>query len=174
MVARYGATGAVAYAFYLALGRPTDPFDLVTGAASACLVAAVLGNVAFERPPSRATAAAVLRSVVFLPRLLAAVVRANLSLTAVVLNPRLPVAPSVVRIPAPEGAVARALLANSITLTPGTVTLDVTDDELVVHALTEASREELLDGALVRSVAAVTGADPTAASIREETVGDLP
>lgn len=49
------------------------------------------------------------------------------------------------------------LVANSITLTPGTLTLDIADDELVVHTLTEASRTELLEGSLARSVAFVMG-----------------
>ncbi len=167
-VARFGGTALVAFAFYLVLGDATDPFDLVTGLASAAVVAAVLGGVTFERPPSRGTATSLLRALAFLPMLLLAVVRANLSLTAVVLNPRLPIDPAVVRIPAPEGAVARALLANSITLTPGTVTVDVVDDELVVHALTEASRTELLEGGLARSAAFVTGAatDERATGVR--------
>jgi multicomponent Na+:H+ antiporter subunit E len=159
-VARFAGTAAVAFAFYLVLGDPTDPFDLVTGLASAVVVAAVLGGVAFERPPSRGTVAAGLRAVLFLPVLLVAVVRANLSLAVVLLRPSLPIDPAVVRIPAPEGAFARALLANSITLTPGTLTLDVDGDELVVHTLTAASREELLEGSLARSVAFVTGGWP--------------
>jgi len=154
---RLGSTAAVSFGFYLALGDPTDPFDLVTGVVSAAVVAVVLGGVAFERTPSVGTLGTVLRSAVFLPVLLAAVVRSNLALTAVVLDPRLPVDPAVVRVPAPESRFARALLANSITLTPGTLTLDVVDDELVVHALTEASRTELLEGSLARWVAFVTG-----------------
>jgi multicomponent Na+:H+ antiporter subunit E len=158
--ARLAGTAVVAFGFYLALGDPGDPFDLATGAVSAAVVAVALGRIAFERPPSRATLASVLRAVVFLPALLVAVVRANLALVAVVLDPRLPIDPSVVRIPAPDGRFARALLANSITLTPGTLTIDVTDDELVVHALTDASRADLLDGGLARWVAFVTGEPP--------------
>jgi multicomponent Na+:H+ antiporter subunit E len=161
--ARFGGTAAVAFAFYLALGDPTEAFDLVTGLVSAVVVAAVLGQVAFERAPSVGTVRTALRAALFLPGLLVAVVRANLSLAAVVLDPRLPIDPEMVRVPAPEGALARALLANSITLTPGTVTVDVTDDELVVHALTADSRAELLEGGLARSVAAVTGETPRGA-----------
>jgi multicomponent Na+:H+ antiporter subunit E len=123
----------------------------------------------FERPPSRATVSSLLRAVVFVPALLVAVVRANLALVAVVLDPDLPIDPAVVRLPAPEGTVARALLANSITLTPGTLTLDIVDDELVVHTLTEASRTELLEGSLVRSVAFVTdGVRPDAPAVHTE------
>jgi multicomponent Na+:H+ antiporter subunit E len=162
-VARFGGTGAIAFGFYLALGDPTDSFDIVTGLVSAAVVAAVLGDVVFERPPSTGTIAAFVRAAVFVPVLLFGVVRATLSLAAVVLRPSLPIDPSVVRIPAPEGRFARALLANSITLTPGTVTLDVADGELVVHALTSATRDELLEGSLARAVAFVAGETATAA-----------
>ncbi len=154
-LARAVATGAVALAFYLALGDPTDPFDLATGLVSAAVVAGVLGRVTFERSPSAWTLVTIARAAAFLPRLLVAVVRANLSLAAVVLDPRLPIDPAVVRLPAPEGAVERALLANSVTLTPGTLTVDVTDDAVVVHTLTAGSRAGLAEGSLQRAVAGV-------------------
>jgi multicomponent Na+:H+ antiporter subunit E len=166
-------TGAVAYGFYLALGDPTSPFDLATGLVSALVVAGVLGRVTFERSPSVETLGSLARSVFFLPRLLAAVVRANLALAAVVLDPRLPIDPAVVRVPAPEGTVARALLANSITLTPGTLTVDVTDDELVVHTLTAASRADLESGSLRRAVDAVCGASSSGAKVSNENDVDV-
>jgi multicomponent Na+:H+ antiporter subunit E len=149
---RFVATFVVSLAFYLALGDPTKPFDLVTGVASAAIVAALLSRVAFERDPSSLSVRRLARAVVFLPYLLVAVVRANFGMAAVVLDPRLPIDPQMVRIPAPEGRLARALLANSITLTPGTLTVDVTDDELVVHALTDRTRADLLSGDLQRAV----------------------
>ena len=170
---RVAGTGVLAFAFYLALGDPTDPFDLVTGLASAAVVAWVLCDVTFERAPSRTTVGTALRAAVFLPGLLWAVVRANVALAAVVLDPRLPIDPAVVQIPAPESPLGRALLANSITLTPGTLTLDVVDDTLVVHTLTAATREGLLEGSLARSVAFVTG-EPTdpAAPVDPAVTGD--
>jgi multicomponent Na+:H+ antiporter subunit E len=167
------ATFGLALAFYLALGDPTDPFDLVTGVASAGIVAVVLSRVALESDPTRGTVGSVLRAVLFLPYLLYAVVRANLAMAYVVLHPALPIEPSVVRVPAPERRLARALLANSITLTPGTLTVDLTDDELVVHALTAGSRAELEAGALARAVAFVTdgraGASAGATDLAEGT-----
>lgn len=154
------ATGLAAYAFYLALGDPTDPFDLATGAVSAVVVAWVLGGVALPNTPSRATAQALVRAAVFLPLLLVAVVRANLSLAAVVLDPRLPIEPSLVRVPRPADPVGTALLANAITLTPGTLTVDVEDDYLLVHALTADTRAEIVGWPVVRAAAFVTGSDP--------------
>ncbi|KAB1190633.1 hypothetical protein GJR96_16385 [Haloferax sp. MBLA0076] len=154
------ATSLVAFTFYIFLGDPTDWFDIVTGAVSAVVVALVLGRVVFEHPPTVRTVGTLARAMVFLPYLLFAVVRANLSLAVVLLDPRLPIDPSVVRIPAPDGRLATALLANSITLTPGTLTIDVDGDDIVVHTLTDATREELLAGGLARAVGFVVGHSP--------------
>ena len=62
--------------------------------------------------------------------------RSAAQVARIVLDPRLPVRPTVVRIeddlPHP---VARLTLAHSITLTPGTVTIGCDEDSLTVHAL---------------------------------------
>jgi multicomponent Na+:H+ antiporter subunit E len=50
------------------------------------------------------------------------------------------------------------MLANSITLTPGTITIDITDDGIFsVHALTQELREGLLDGSMQAKVAWLYG-----------------
>lgn len=57
-----------------------------------------------------------------------------------------------------DNPAARAMLANSITLTPGTITIDITDDGLFsVHALTDELREGLLDGSMQNKVAWLYG-----------------
>ena len=53
--------------------------------------------------------------------------------------------------------VEQALLGNSITLTPGTLTLDVSDGKLLVHALTPEGAEALEGGEMKRRVAALRG-----------------
>jgi multicomponent Na+:H+ antiporter subunit E len=153
------ATFTLSLAFYLSLGDPTSAFDWVTGLVSAGVVTAVLSRVVFERAPTFASVRSGLRACLFLPYLLAAVVRANLAMAAVVLDPRLPIDPSVVRVAAPQSRLGRALLANAITLTPGTLTVDVVDDELVVHTLTAGTRADLEAGRLTRAVSAVVGED---------------
>jgi multicomponent Na+:H+ antiporter subunit E len=158
-IARLLATFVVSYVFYLALGDPTDPFDLVTGALAAGVVAAAFGGVAFrESPAAGRTTGRILRGVAFLPGLLWEIGKANVSLAAVVLDPRLPVDPAVVSVDVTgRSAVERTVLASAITLTPGTVVLDARDDEFRVHALTAASREEIRGGRLQRSVAGIFG-----------------
>jgi multicomponent Na+:H+ antiporter subunit E len=148
-------TFALSYAFYLALGDPTAPFDVVTGAVTAGVVAASLSGVVVETSPSLATVVGrTLRATLFLPYLLVEVVRANLAVAYVILHPSLPVEPAFVTYdPGVENRLERAVLGNAITLTPGTVTVEADADGFLVHTLTAGSREGLREGALTRAVA---------------------
>ncbi len=57
-----------------------------------------------------------------------------------------------------DNPAARAMLANSITLTPGTITIDITEDGLFsVHALTQELKEGVLDGSMQKKVAWLYG-----------------
>ena len=73
------------------------------------------------------------------------------------LDPKLPISPTVVTIKADtEDEVGQVILANSITLTPGTVTLDVFDNHLLVHCVTRQGADEILAGDANRRVAELT------------------
>jgi len=68
--------------------------------------------------------------------------------------------PSLVRFrSAQPHAIARVGLGNSITLTPGSLTLDIDGDQFVVHALTADVRDSLLEGTMQRKVAHVFGTE---------------
>ena len=83
-------------------------------------------------------------------------VASNLQVARIVLSPTLPISPTVVKIEAlPEDPVGQAILGNSITLTPGTVTLDDHEGVLLVHCLTEEGAEALVEGDMNRRVAAL-------------------
>lgn len=59
-----------------------------------------------------------------------------------------------------DNPMATVILANSITLTPGTVTMNVTEDGVFeVHALTDGSAEGLMDGSMQGEVAWLMGED---------------
>jgi multicomponent Na+:H+ antiporter subunit E len=61
-------------------------------------------------------------------------VRSNLKLTAVVLSPELPIEPAIVKVRTRlRSRMGRLMLANSITLTPGTLTVELADEWLYVH-----------------------------------------
>jgi len=153
--AGFALTFVLSYGFYLALGDPMALFDLVTGAVVAGVVAATLSAVVVEPSPSVAVVAAQsLRATLFLPYLLVEIVRANLGVAYVILHPSLPIDPAFVTYdPGIEGPLERAVLGNAITLTPGTVTVDVGRDGFLVHTLTPATREGLREGSLARAVA---------------------
>jgi multicomponent Na+:H+ antiporter subunit E len=64
--------------------------------------------------------------------------KANIAVARQVLAVTPKLSPKIVRVPMPPRTNAgRATFANSITLTPGTVSIDVSENEIVVHALTE-------------------------------------
>lgn len=84
------------------------------------------------------------------------VVRSSIDVARVVLDPRLPINPQVFEIKASAShPVDQAILGNSITLTPGTLALDVHRGVIKVHSLTEAGAEELMSGEMDRRVAAL-------------------
>lgn len=64
------------------------------------------------------------------------VLKANYSVVVVILNKERKVTPAVVKVNIPlKKSFSRMLLANSITLTPGTITIDQNGDEYTVHCL---------------------------------------
>lgn len=70
----------------------------------------------------------------YLLHFLIALVQANLDMARRVLTPSLPLNPEIVEVETSlESRLGKLLLANSITLTPGTLTVDVIDDRLLVH-----------------------------------------
>jgi multicomponent Na+:H+ antiporter subunit E len=82
------------------------------------------------------------------------VLRSSLDVARVVLDPRLPISPRVIEVKSTSRhPFDQVLLGNSITLTPGTLTLDLHDGVLRVHTLTEAGARDLMSGEMDRRVA---------------------
>lgn len=144
----------ISYAFYLVLGDPTYWFDLVTGAAVAGIVSITLSSITFTVAPDRIQSPLrTVRFVLYVPYLLYEIVKANLAISVVILRPSMPIEPSLTRLEARVGSGLPLLaLANSITLTPGTLTVRANDQRLIVHALIPSAREDLFGGSLERAV----------------------
>lgn len=93
------------------------------------------------------------RGLLYSPWLIWSVVKSNLEVARLILSPGMKIRPRIVRVRATQVTdLARAVYANSITLTPGTVTVDVEGDCITVHALTEAAAADLATGAMDRRV----------------------
>lgn len=81
--------------------------------------------------------------VIYLPVFIYKLVLANLDVARRVLSPRIPLRPGIVKIKTNlKGDFGKLTLANSITLTPGTLSLDVIDDEIFVHTVEVGSNPE--------------------------------
>ncbi len=81
------------------------------------------------------------------------ILRSSLDVTRIVLDPKLPISPRIVDLEAESPhPFDQVVLGNSITLTPGTLTIDVYRGVLKVHALTEDGAREILAGEMKRRV----------------------
>lgn len=87
------------------------------------------------------------------------VVNANLDVERAVVRSEMAINPMMVSFKMPyENPMAHATLANSITLTPGTITVDVSEDGVyLIHALTDGAREGLLSGGMQQKIAELFG-----------------
>lgn len=84
------------------------------------------------------------------------VIRSSLEVARLVLSPKLPISPTVVEFPTIcSHPVDRVILGNSITLTPGTLTLNIDGNNVLVHSLTKQGAEDVLAGEMDRRVAAL-------------------
>ena len=149
---------ATLFAFYCALsGQFHNAFLMEVGAA-ACIGIALLskhmGTDDDEGFPIRWW----LKTASYVPWLMWQIVLANIDVAKRVWNPSLPINPQMIKVKhdlqTPFGL---ATYANSITLTPGTVTVRVEDGVLHIHALSDEAAADLFGGEMHRRVKAVEG-----------------
>lgn len=86
------------------------------------------------------------------------IVKSNLDVTRIILDPTLPISPQLrtFRV-APRTDLGKVIYANSITLTPGTITVGIVGDEFEVHALTRAAWDGTEEGEMGRRVQKLEG-----------------
>jgi len=90
----------------------------------------------------RATPRALMAAVGYVFFFAGELVKSNLNLAGIVLSPALPLNPGIVRVRTRlKSRMGRLLLANSITLTPGTLTVDIDGEWLYIHWVTVASAD---------------------------------
>ena len=88
------------------------------------------------------------------------IIVSSLDVTRRILDPDLPIRPTMMRLPISQKTdMGRTIYANSITLTPGTIAVELGDDFVVVHALSTESAEELAQGEMNARVRALERGD---------------
>lgn len=146
------ALGLTLYVTWLLLSGVYQPFWCILGAISCAIcvgIALRMEVVDRETYPVHLS--------VILPRywlwLFKEIVLANIDVTKRILAPNLPINPQLFRVKATQhNELGKVIFANSITLTPGTVTVDIDGDEFLVHALSDATKDDLETGEMDRRV----------------------
>lgn len=148
---------AVLYGLWLALSGHYTPFLLAIGAvctAFAVAVAMRMDVVDHEGHPIHLG----LRIVLYWGWLTGQILLSAFVVSRIVLSPRLRIDPVLETVPSSQKTdLGRVIYANSITLTPGTLTTSVTEDGLEVHALTRSGMDALKAGGMDRRATAVEG-----------------
>jgi multicomponent Na+:H+ antiporter subunit E len=137
---------ATLFLFWVALSGFFTPFLLGAGLLSAIAVVWLAHRMAVvdkEGHPIDLGPAASR----YWPWLAKEIVKSAWDVTKIILNPRLPIQPTLVRFrPTQTSEVGLATHANSITLTPGTISIEVARNEFLVHALTAGGAEGVQSG----------------------------
>jgi multicomponent Na+:H+ antiporter subunit E len=154
---RLAALVLALFAFWLLLSGLYTPFLVGSGLAAAVAVAALarrMGAADPEGHPVHLTFAAL----GYWPWLVKEIAASGWAVARIILDPRLPISPALVRfVPSQRTAVGLVTHANSITLTPGTVTVEAERDGFLVHALTRENAEGLAGSEMDRRVARFEG-----------------
>ena len=149
---RYVSLTAFLFAFWLASSGHYTPGLVAAGAVSAgiCVLAAVRMRVADgEGHPVELFWGAIS----YYPWLVREIAKSAWSVTKIILHPSLPISPTMTIVRASQRTAAGvATYANSITLTPGTVTVRVNGRDLTVHALVREGALDLEGGGMDRRV----------------------
>jgi multicomponent Na+:H+ antiporter subunit E len=140
---------------WLLISGHYDPLLISLGIASALFVtwiSARMDVVDHEAHPAEAT----LRFIRTWPGLAVEIIRSNFDVARRILRPDLDISPVCFTVTATQTtAMGRVAYANSITLTPGTVTIDVDGNRFRVHALSSAGRATLESGSMDARITAV-------------------
>ena len=147
----------ILFALWLLVSNHFDTLFLAFGAVTctvAALVPARMGIVDRESVPVHLF----LRGIRYVPWLAWEIFKSNVRLARIILAPRVRVDPSIVHFRASQRTdLGRFIYANSITLTPGTVTTGIVEDDFEVHAIAQEEIDGSEENEMNRRVAVLEG-----------------
>lgn len=142
--------------FWVIFSGMFDAFHLTLGVICCALVSLMSADLFIPDMQREHKTGKAFRMLAYLPWLIYQIVLANLHVVRMVMQPS-KIKPQVVTIkPALKSDLSQVMLANSITLTPGTITMDIDEDgTFYVHALSQPVADDLLTGEMEKRVAHV-------------------
>lgn len=145
---RLVSLGLFLFAFWLVLSGHYKPHLIIIGVLSSILcvyVARRMDVIDDEGHPAHL----LMRAPIYIGWLLIEIVKSALAVTRIIIKPELPISPTMIDITASQKTtVGVNTYGNSITLTPGTITVYVQGNNLKVHALTKDAAEDLAGGTM--------------------------
>lgn len=139
-----------------------DLFHAALGVISCLIVSHLSHDLLFKDIKSGRKWKEVARFIAYIPWLLYQIVLANFHVARLALSPNMSelINPQLIRFKVKVRTdISKATFANSITLTPGTITADIKGDEFYVHALSQPVADDLLTGEMERRVAHIFSED---------------
>ena len=111
-----------------------SPPELILGTAVSIILALLIAKFTDINFSWKTPVQTVLFIVLYIPVFMYELVKSNIDVLSRVLNPKLPINPGFVKVKSEvKGKLGKLILANSITLTPGTISVDADDEGIFVH-----------------------------------------
>jgi len=122
------------FAVWLLLTWTLNWQNLIAGGLVSITVGLIFGNLTVSAPAKVFQLQRWFWFIVYIPVFLWEMTKANLDVAYRVLHPKMPINPGIVKVKTKiQSDMGRTFLANSITLTPGTFTVDIKDELLYIH-----------------------------------------
>lgn len=133
---KYAATFLVLFAVYVLLAGSFAWEELALGALLSIILTLILARYVAYRIDWKLPYRLAVFVAVYLPVFIWQLLLANIDVARRVLSPTIPLHPGFVKVNSElDGEFAKLMLANSITLTPGTLSIDVKDQNLYIHTV---------------------------------------
>lgn len=131
---RYVAIFILSLIFWLLLTLKFTVPNFIVGSVAAAVCTAVFGKYYFHSVYKFLQPVRYFWFLVYLVIFIWECIKANFDVAYRVLSPAMPIKPGIVKVKTTlKSGFAKTLLANSITMTPGTITVDIIDDDFYVH-----------------------------------------
>ncbi len=155
---RLVSTSLVLFVFWLLLSGYFTPFLVSVGLASAVAVVAFARRMEVVDREGHPVHLGPRAMLTYWPWLIKEIVKSAWDVSRIIVHPRLPISPALITVKSTQKTdLGRMVFANSITLTPGTISVRVGRGEILVHALTADTAEALCAGEMDRRVTRLEG-----------------
>ncbi|MEN8155098.1 MAG: Na+/H+ antiporter subunit E [Acidobacteriota bacterium] len=125
---------SILFFLWMILTQSFHPQEIFTGLIVSAIIALISPSVAGERVKNWFNPKRYFYLIIYLFYFAGEMIKSNIDVAKRVINPKLPINPGIVKVKTKlKSRSGKLALANSITLTPGTLTVDVVDQYFYIH-----------------------------------------